>query len=169
MKYDRRAIMKNAWEIRRESGCTMSAALKKAWAVAKKGNKMFDEESLKNFIHRGRNVFASREEALDAFAAGLNVPAINGRSDKQIEYARDLRDRMLYRMMGTNSDEFVEEILEAMFVRDMSADERTRYADERGETADEFVNSYIKDLSNPKVFLVLTEGDARKLIDGLKY
>ncbi len=35
MKYDRRSIMKNAWEIRRESGCTMSAALKKAWAVAK--------------------------------------------------------------------------------------------------------------------------------------
>ena len=40
MKYDRRAIMKNAWTIRRESGCTMSAALKKAWAVAKKGNSM---------------------------------------------------------------------------------------------------------------------------------
>ena len=35
MKYDRRAIMKNAWNIRRESGCTMSAALKKAWTVAK--------------------------------------------------------------------------------------------------------------------------------------
>ena len=35
MKYDRRAIMINAWSIRRESGCTMSAALKKAWAVAK--------------------------------------------------------------------------------------------------------------------------------------
>ena len=35
MKYDRRAIMKNAWTIRRESGCTMSAALKKAWTVAK--------------------------------------------------------------------------------------------------------------------------------------
>lgn len=40
MKYDRRAIMNNAWTIRRESGCTMSAALKKAWAVAKKGNEM---------------------------------------------------------------------------------------------------------------------------------
>ena len=35
MKYDRRAIMKNAWTIRRESGCTMAAALKKAWTVAK--------------------------------------------------------------------------------------------------------------------------------------
>ncbi len=37
MKYDRRSIMKTAWGIRRESGCTMSAALKKAWAVAKEG------------------------------------------------------------------------------------------------------------------------------------
>lgn len=35
MKYNRSEIMRNAWNIRRESGCTMSAALKKAWAVAK--------------------------------------------------------------------------------------------------------------------------------------
>lgn len=46
MKYDRRAIMKNAWIIRRESGCTMSAALKKAWTVAKEGNEMSKKDAI---------------------------------------------------------------------------------------------------------------------------
>lgn len=46
MKYDRRAIMKKAWIIRRESGCTMSAALKKAWTVAKKGNEMTKKDEI---------------------------------------------------------------------------------------------------------------------------
>jgi hypothetical protein len=61
MKYDRRAIMRNAWTIRHESGCTMSAALKKAWTVAKKGNDM--------------------EE--------LRIPHMSG-SEKQIAWATDI-------------------------------------------------------------------------------
>ena len=35
MKYDRRAIMKNAWNIRRSANVDMSTALKAAWALAK--------------------------------------------------------------------------------------------------------------------------------------
>lgn len=35
MKYNKSEIMKNAWNIRRATGCTMSAALVKAWANAK--------------------------------------------------------------------------------------------------------------------------------------
>lgn len=35
MKYNKSEIMKNAWEIRKTSGVTMSVALKKAWNVAK--------------------------------------------------------------------------------------------------------------------------------------
>ena len=35
MKYNRAEIMKMAWAIRRESGCTMSTALKTAWAATK--------------------------------------------------------------------------------------------------------------------------------------
>lgn len=35
MKYDRRAIMKNAWNIRRNANVDMSTALKAAWALAK--------------------------------------------------------------------------------------------------------------------------------------
>ena len=60
MKYDRRSIMMNAWNIRRESGCTMSAALKKAWTVAK-------------------------EEKMEE----LRIPHITG-SEKQIAWATDI-------------------------------------------------------------------------------
>ena len=35
MKYDRRAIMNNAWAIRRTANVDMSTALKAAWALAK--------------------------------------------------------------------------------------------------------------------------------------
>lgn len=35
MKYNKSEIMKNAWNIRRTIRCTMSAALRKAWANAK--------------------------------------------------------------------------------------------------------------------------------------
>ncbi len=35
MKYDRRSIMKNAWNIRRNANVDMSTALKAAWALAK--------------------------------------------------------------------------------------------------------------------------------------
>lgn len=35
MKFDRKQIMKNAWNIRRTANVTMSIALKAAWAVAK--------------------------------------------------------------------------------------------------------------------------------------
>lgn len=37
--YNRREIMKNAWNIRRSAGVTMSVALKAAWALAKAINK----------------------------------------------------------------------------------------------------------------------------------
>lgn len=46
MKYNRSDIMRNAWNIRRESGCTMSDALKKAWAVAKKGSEMTKKDEI---------------------------------------------------------------------------------------------------------------------------
>ena len=46
MKFNRSEIMRNAWTIRRESGCTMSAALKKAWAVAKKGIEMSKKDQI---------------------------------------------------------------------------------------------------------------------------
>lgn len=35
MKSDRRSIMRAAWAIRRKSNCTMSKALKTAWAAVK--------------------------------------------------------------------------------------------------------------------------------------
>lgn len=35
MKYDLSNIMKNAWSIRRMTGCTMSGALRQSWAEAK--------------------------------------------------------------------------------------------------------------------------------------
>lgn len=46
MKFNRSEIMRNAWTIRRESGYTMSAALKKAWAVAKKGIEMSKKDGI---------------------------------------------------------------------------------------------------------------------------
>ena len=111
--------MRNAWNIRRESGCTMSVALKKAWAVAKKGNKMFTEETLKNFIRYEKYNFDSREKALKTFSAGLNIPTITGRSDKQVSYAESLRNRVLYNMMYATND-YMELIFEAMCVRSLS-------------------------------------------------
>lgn len=35
MKYNKRAIMKRAWNIRRETGVSMSIALRAAWALEK--------------------------------------------------------------------------------------------------------------------------------------
>lgn len=35
MKYNKKNIMKNAWSIRRETGVSMSVALKSAWAIEK--------------------------------------------------------------------------------------------------------------------------------------
>lgn len=167
MKYDRRAIMKNAWAIRRESGCTMSAALKKAWAVAKKGNEMFNEESLKNFIRREKYEFSSREEALKAFAAGLNVPTITGRSDKQLRYAESLRNRALYTMMDATNDD-MELIFEAMCIRSLTPEELYENAKEYNETVEGFVRNYIASNSSQYIWLALTESDAGKLIDGLR-
>ena len=37
-KYNLKDIMKNAWEIRRTAGVSMSIALKSAWALAKAMN-----------------------------------------------------------------------------------------------------------------------------------
>ena len=38
MTYNRREIMRNAWDIRRTAGVSMSIALKSAWALAKAMN-----------------------------------------------------------------------------------------------------------------------------------
>lgn len=35
MKYDKRNIMKNAWEIKRTANVSMSIAMKSAWAIEK--------------------------------------------------------------------------------------------------------------------------------------
>lgn len=167
MKYDRRAIMKNAWNIRRESGCTMSAALKMAWTVVKKGNTMFTEETLKNFIRREKYEFSSREEALKTFSAGLNIPAITGRTDKQVNYAESLRNRVLYNMMDAPNDR-LELIFEAMCIRSLSPEELAENAKECNETVEEYIKNYIAYNSSPEIYLTLTESNAGKLIDGLR-
>lgn len=45
MKYNKCEIMSNAWTIRRQIGCTMSAALKKAWVFAKASLRVFSIKS----------------------------------------------------------------------------------------------------------------------------
>lgn len=45
MKYNKSAIMSNAWTIRRQIGCTMSAALKKSWASEKASLRVFSIKS----------------------------------------------------------------------------------------------------------------------------
>ena len=167
MKFNRSEIMRNAWNIRRESGCTMSIALKKAWAVAKKGNKMFTEETLKNFIRCEKYNFDSHEEALKTFSAGLNIPTITGRSDKQVSYAESLRNRVLYNMMYATND-YMELIFEAMCVRSLSPEELADNAKEYNETVEEYIRNYIAYNSSPEIYLALTECDAGKLIDGLR-
>lgn len=52
MKYSKAEIMVNAWKMVKSEGCTMSAALKKAWAQAKAAMKIqkFEAAGFKRWI-----------------------------------------------------------------------------------------------------------------------
>lgn len=99
-----------------------------------------------------------------------NLPKIDGKSEKQIKYAQDLRNVFVFRFVDgvrcrTSDKEIAEDYL--AFIN-LTAEEREACAKESGMTVEEYnseVNDYINTLA---LHVVLNETNASKIIDKLR-
>lgn len=159
-KYNLSKIMKNAWSLKKEKSLTISESLKKAWAEAKaalsqKGDEKMADEKFEIF----ENSIGTRVE----------LPIIVGVSDKQIQFARDLRRKYLAQGSAYSFKKWVEDTREYMSELDMDKLHNAAIADNISDA--EAIDYLLRaDCYTTYAFWVaISEPNAGKIIDTLKY
>lgn len=98
-----------------------------------------------------------------------NLPEIGGKSEKQIKYAQDLRDRFVAQIIdgvkyGTHKN-MTENYLACVNITD---EEREACAKEDGMTVGEYTKELDSYIATLQLHIVLTETNAGKIIDALR-
>lgn len=89
--YNRHEIMKNAWNIRRSAGVSMSVALKSAWALAKAINKAEEVAASSNWNTKIRvNDWAKGKYNRTYVEVAIYTNAWNRKSTEKIGYVDNL-------------------------------------------------------------------------------
>ena len=148
-KYNLSQIMKNAWKLKKSLSLAISEALKKSWAAAK--------AALENIV-----------EFVTSTGIRVQLPKIVAVSEKQAQYAEDLRRKYLDRTHRYELEKWVKDTRE--YMNDMDMDELHRAAVADGISDTEAIN-YLLDAdchTSYRFWVAISESSARKIIDTLK-
>lgn len=96
----------------------------------------------------------------------LNLPALTGKSEKQIAYAETLRAKFVIDKTHFDS---IDSLRHSAEYFEKKATERGMSEEERATIREQYLLSVAKKYSFQRAYAILYESDAGKLIDALRY
>jgi hypothetical protein len=106
------------------------------------------------------------DEKVAAFMAEYELPEITGKSEKQIKYAADLRGRYICKFL--ESGNIKKAIRYATTLIEFPQEQWEEKAAENGITVEQMKERVLEHYNCKKIYIVLTTGEARTLIDNLR-
>lgn len=97
-----------------------------------------------------------------------NLPTINGKSEKQIKFAQNLRDRYVSNLLNLIKWGKCEMADEYLSYINMTGEEIKECAEADGLTVEEYTEEVANYLETLHIHIILTETDASKIISALR-